>query len=105
MAIEHFPADVAIGHFTQRQHGGLVLAGFHQRGGARGQLAGAVLDVCRQEPLPPSHPFWSTPRLLLTAHSAAPTLPAPMVQLFLCNLQAYRAGLPLQGEVTFSRGY
>ncbi len=70
-----------------------------------GQLAGAVLDVCREEPLPPSHPFWSTPRLLLTGHSAAPTLPAPMVQLFLRNLQAYRAGQPLQGEVTFSRGY
>ena len=70
-----------------------------------GQLAGAVLDVCREEPLPPDHPFWSAPRLLLTGHSAAPTLPAPMVQLFLRNLQAYRAGQPLQGEVTFSRGY
>ena len=70
-----------------------------------GQLAGAVLDVCREEPLPPDHPFWSTPRLLLTGHSAAPTLPAPMVQLFLRNLQAYHAGQPLQGEVTFSRGY
>lgn len=71
----------------------------------RGQLASAVLDVCRQEPLPASHPFWSAPRLLLTAHSAAPTLPAPMVQLFLRNLQAYRSGLPLPGEVLFSRGY
>src|SRR3990167_6334225 len=70
-----------------------------------GQLAGPVLDVCREEPLPLDHPFWSTPRLLLTGHSAAPTLPAPMVQLFLRNLQAYRAGQPLQGEVTFSRGY
>ncbi|OYT96443.1 MAG: hydroxyacid dehydrogenase, partial [Pseudomonas sp. PGPPP3] len=26
-----------------------------------GQLAGAVLDVCREEPLPPRHQFWSTP--------------------------------------------
>ena len=72
---------------------------------ATGQLAGAVLDVCREEPLPPEHPFWVTPRLLLTGHSAAPTLPVPMVQLFLRNLQAYRAGQSLQGEVTFSRGY
>ncbi|OHC35488.1 MAG: hydroxyacid dehydrogenase [Pseudomonadales bacterium RIFCSPLOWO2_12_59_9] len=70
-----------------------------------GQLAGAVLDVCRSEPLPAAHPFWTAPRLLLTGHSAAPTLPAPMVELFLHNLQAYRAGMPLRGQVEFARGY
>ncbi|MDO9321880.1 MAG: D-2-hydroxyacid dehydrogenase [Pseudomonas sp.] len=72
---------------------------------ARGQLAGAVLDVCRSEPLPAEHPFWTAPRLLLTGHSAAPTLPAPMVELFLRNLRAYRAGTPLRGQVEFARGY
>lgn len=39
------------------------------------QLAGAVIDVCREEPLPANHLFWHTPRLLLTGHTAAPTLP------------------------------
>jgi len=69
------------------------------------QLAGAVIDVCREEPLPADHPFWSAPRLQLTGHSSAPTLPSAMVQLFLDNLGCYRAGEVLRGQVDFSRGY
>lgn len=70
-----------------------------------GQLAGAVIDVCREEPLPPGHPFWDAPRLLLTGHSSAPTEPAAMARLFLDNLQRYRQGQALRGEVEFARGY
>ena len=70
-----------------------------------GHLAGAVIDVCRQEPLPPGHPFWDAPRLLLTGHSSAPTDPTLMTQLFVDNLQRYRDGQPLRGEVNFARGY
>lgn len=70
-----------------------------------GQLAGAVIDVCREEPLPPGHPFWDAPRLLLTGHSSAPTEPAAMAALFLDNLQRYRDGQQLRGEVDFARGY
>lgn len=70
-----------------------------------GQLAAAVLDVCRQEPPPGDHPFWRTPNLLLTGHTAAPTSAPAMAQLFLHNLRAFQHGQPLQGEVDFSRGY
>lgn len=70
-----------------------------------GQLAGAVIDVCREEPLPADHPFWDVPRLLLTGHSSAPTEPAAMTALFLDNLQRYRDGQALRGEVDFIRGY
>ncbi|WLG94544.1 D-2-hydroxyacid dehydrogenase [Pseudomonas sp. FP198] len=70
-----------------------------------GHLAGAVIDVCRQEPLPQRHPFWTAWGLLLTGHSSAPTSPPMMVQLFLENLRAYEAGEALRGEVDFSRGY
>jgi phosphoglycerate dehydrogenase-like enzyme len=69
------------------------------------QLAGAVIDVCREEPLPPGHAFWTAPRLLLTGHSAAPTPPGAMARLFLDNLQRFRAGTALCGQVDFSRGY
>lgn len=72
---------------------------------ASAQLAGAVLDVCREEPLPAAHPFWRTPGLLLTGHTAAPTLPGSMVALFLLNLRAYQAGQALRGEVNFGLGY
>lgn len=70
-----------------------------------GHLAGAVIDVCRQEPLPQRHPFWTAWGLLLTGHSSAPTSPAAMVQLFVENLRAYQTGDALRGEVDFSRGY
>ena len=70
-----------------------------------GHLAGAVIDVCRQEPLPQRHPFWTAWGLLLTGHSSAPTSPAMMVQLFVENLRAYQAGEALRGEVDFERGY
>lgn len=70
-----------------------------------GRLAGAVIDVCREEPLPAEHPFWNAPRLLLTGHSSAPTLPGPMAELFLDNLQRYRRDEPLRGQVDFQRGY
>jgi len=70
-----------------------------------GHLAGAVIDVCRQEPLPQRHPFWTAWGLLLTGHSSAPTSPPLMMQLFLENLRAYQAGEALRGEVDFTRGY
>ena len=70
-----------------------------------GHLAGAVIDVCRQEPLPQRHPFWTAWGLLLTGHSSAPTSPPMMAQLFVDNLRAYQAGEALRGEVDFARGY
>ncbi|CDF85377.1 putative 2-hydroxyacid dehydrogenase [Pseudomonas knackmussii B13] len=69
------------------------------------RLAGAIIDVCREEPLPAHHPFWMTPRLLLTGHTAAPTLPGPMVELFRDNLSRFWAGQAMRGEVDFARGY
>ncbi|MEG0245947.1 MAG: NAD(P)-dependent oxidoreductase, partial [Pseudomonas sp.] len=71
----------------------------------QGHLAGAVIDVCRQEPLPQRHPFWTAWGLLLTGHSSAPTSPAAMVRLFVENVRAYEAGQGLRGEVDFTRGY
>ncbi|QHF02348.1 D-2-hydroxyacid dehydrogenase [Pseudomonas asturiensis] len=70
-----------------------------------GHLAGAVIDVCRQEPLPQRHPFWTAYGLLLTGHSSAPTSPVAMTELFVENLKAWNAGEALRGEVDFSRGY
>lgn len=71
----------------------------------QGQLAGAVLDVCRQEPLPAGHPFWATRNLLLTGHSAAPTDPVLLVRLFVENLERWQRGEALRGEVDFAKGY
>jgi phosphoglycerate dehydrogenase-like enzyme len=69
------------------------------------RLAAAVIDVCREEPLPAGHGFWNAPRLLLTGHSSAPTDPRLLVQLFVDNLARWRVGGELRGLVDFARGY
>jgi D-2-hydroxyacid dehydrogenase (NADP+) len=35
---------------------------------ARGQIAGAALDVFQEEPLPAGHPLWSTKNVIVTPH-------------------------------------
>ncbi|MGL4766826.1 MAG: D-2-hydroxyacid dehydrogenase [Formosimonas sp.] len=70
-----------------------------------GTIAGAVLDVYRQEPLPPEHEFWRTPRLTLTSHTAAPSLSADIFAVFIDNYQRLCAGQALRHVVDFARGY
>jgi phosphoglycerate dehydrogenase-like enzyme len=70
-----------------------------------GRLAGAVLDVFPEEPLPPGHPFWRTPNLFITSHTAAPTLVADAVRVFSENYRRFVAGQPLMYQVDFELGY
>jgi glyoxylate/hydroxypyruvate reductase len=72
-----------------------------------GRIAGAVLDVTRQEPLPPDHPLWRCPNTLLTQHSAGGTADEldRKIDVFLANLNRYRRGERLQNIVDFVRGY
>lgn len=72
-----------------------------------GRLSGAILDVTRDEPLPPDHPFWACPNLLLTQHSGGGTATEleQKIDVFLDNLARYRAGAPLRGLVDMTRGY
>lgn len=70
-----------------------------------GSIAGAVLDVFQEEPLPPHHPFWNTPNLLLTFHTSAPSFPADIASLFIENYTRYVAGKPLRYQVDFDLGY
>ncbi len=67
-----------------------------------GALGGAVLDVFDVEPLPPGHPFWSHPRVTVTAHNAAGGTGryGRAAELFIDNLRRYRAQQPLRNEVT-----
>ncbi|MEE4360187.1 MAG: NAD(P)-dependent oxidoreductase [Pseudomonadales bacterium] len=64
-----------------------------------GQLRGAVLDVFREEPLPDAHPFWETPGIRVTAHTAAPTEPVAIANLFLDNLVLWTRGAPIPGRI------
>ncbi|GAB4184671.1 MAG: glyoxylate/hydroxypyruvate reductase A [Wenzhouxiangellaceae bacterium] len=70
-----------------------------------GQLGGAYLDVFRQEPLPPAHPFWDHPQILMSPHCASYTLPREAARLMLESYQRVQRGeLPLDA-VDRSAGY
>ena len=70
-----------------------------------GRLAGAVLDVFQQEPLPPDHVFWRTPNVLITSHTAALSVPADIAPVFIDNYRRLLAGQPLRYQVDFEAGY
>ncbi len=69
------------------------------------KIAGAVLDVFEQEPLPKEHPYWKTPNLLMTFHTAAISLPEDITKLFIENYKLFDEGKPLKYQVDFERGY
>jgi len=70
-----------------------------------GKIAGAVLDVFEQEPLPKAHRLWTTPNLLMTFHTSAPSLPEDLTSLFAENYRLYISGEELKYQVDFKRGY
>lgn len=70
-----------------------------------GRLAGAVLDVFPEEPLPASSPFWTTPNTYITSHTSAPSFPADIVGVFVENYRRFHAGQALHYRVDFERGY
>lgn len=70
-----------------------------------GRLSAAILDVFDTEPLPPGHPFWRHPRIMVTPHIASMTQPETAVEAVLENLRRHREGLPLIGLVDRRQGY
>jgi glyoxylate/hydroxypyruvate reductase A len=70
-----------------------------------GQLSAAVLDVASPEPLPPEHPLWAHPRVIITPHVASETQPESSARAILENVLRHRRGEPLVGVVDRSRGY
>ncbi|MBM3449732.1 MAG: D-2-hydroxyacid dehydrogenase [Armatimonadetes bacterium] len=65
----------------------------------------AVLDVFDEEPLPPDHPLWTSPNVILTPHLAAHTQRDEVVDTFCDNLARLRAGKRLKLQVDVRRGY
>ena len=70
-----------------------------------GQIAGAMLDVFREEPLPETDPMWDVPGLTITPHVSGPSIPAEVVEEFLVNLGRFCSGKSLLNLVDVERGY
>ena len=71
------------------------------------KIAGAVLDVYRQEPLPADHPFWTTEGILVLPHIGGPHPQRDrfVAQLFADNLARFLDGKPLREVVDREAGY
>lgn len=72
-----------------------------------GRLRGAALDVFATEPLPPDHPLWRHPRVLITPHVSAVTARFwdRELALILENVRRYLGGQPLANVVDLEAGY
>ncbi len=70
-----------------------------------GHLAGATLDVLREEPPPADHPFWRHPRIILTPHTSARTLRDETIAQIAGKIRALERGEPIAGVVDRKRGY
>lgn len=71
-----------------------------------GHIRMALLDVFRVEPLPADSRLWGHPRVVMTPHVAATTLPGPAVEQIAAGIAADQAGVsPLPGQIDRSRSY
>lgn len=72
-----------------------------------GQIAGAILDVFGEEPLPADSPLWELDNVWITPHvsDSIADWERPMCELFCQNLARFIAGDPLQNVVDAGRGY
>ena len=70
-------------------------------------IAGAVLDVFTDEPLPPDSPLYETPNLILTPHTSwsSDQVVDRSVRLFVENLHRFADGQPLENVVDLEAGY
>ena len=75
---------------------------------ARGEIAGAGLDVFEVEPLPADHPLWRMENVLITPHVAvadAADVPERRYALLADNARRFLAGEPLRNVVDKARWY
>jgi phosphoglycerate dehydrogenase-like enzyme len=71
------------------------------------RIAGAGLDVFRDEPLPEASPLWTLPNVIITAHYSGvnPHYNERAMVIFVDNLQRYLSGRPLRNVVDKRLGY
>lgn len=94
--------------FVNVARGEVVDHGALGRALASGHLAGAMVDVLPQEPLPQDSPLWRLPSFVMTPHVAlddAGHFLARCLGIAMDNLVRLRAGRPLLNVVDRERGY
>ena len=71
------------------------------------KIGGAILDVFRQEPLPATHPFWTSEGIIVLPHIGGghPKRDQVVARLFVDNLGRFLDGKPLRETVDRAAGY
>ena len=66
-----------------------------------GRIGEAYLDVFATEPLPPTHPLWTTPNCYITPHTAGGRhdQDTAIVRHFLANFAAFQSGQPMVDRI------
>jgi phosphoglycerate dehydrogenase-like enzyme len=70
-----------------------------------GQLAGAALDVQRNEPMSPDDPLWDVPGITITPHIAAQPSVATIAAQFVEGVRCVERGAPPPQAIDRVRGY
>ncbi|MFC7610006.1 2-hydroxyacid dehydrogenase [Teichococcus aestuarii] len=70
-----------------------------------GHLAGAVLDVFEEEPLPPGSPLWAHPKVTVTPHVASMASRPERARYLAGAIADFEAGRPLPNLYDPERGY
>jgi glyoxylate/hydroxypyruvate reductase A len=70
-----------------------------------GHLAGAALDVFRQEPLPAEHRYWTHPKVRITPHVAAITPLGSASTQIVEKIHRMARNEPVTGVIDRQRGY
>ena len=71
------------------------------------RIAGAVLDVTINEPIPADHPLWDCPNTILSQHSGGGSLSEHrgILDFFLENYRLFKENKPLKNLIKLERGY
>ncbi|KAF2367528.1 D-isomer specific 2-hydroxyacid dehydrogenase NAD-binding domain [Trinorchestia longiramus] len=70
-----------------------------------GPLGAAVLDVFNEEPLPPSSPLWTHPKVVVTPHCAAVSRAQDVAGTFVSNYQRFTAGQDPEFLIDVTKNY
>ncbi len=102
---ERFAAMKQGATFLNASRGGTVDEKALVRGLGRRRPGFAILDVFREEPLPPEHPLRGRDDVWITPHVAGISTTEPLARDFAANLARFRSGEPLRNRVDRTRGY
>ncbi|MGB7406552.1 MAG: NAD(P)-dependent oxidoreductase, partial [Pacificimonas sp.] len=105
---EELAAMKTTAHLVNIGRGALIDQHAFRQAMSEKAIAGALLDPTTPEPLPADDPLWTAENTIVTAHLSGrsqTSMPKRLTDLFLTNLERYRAGKSLENMVDITRGY